>query len=79
MRRENESGKHLLGRKGILRKDQNRSSGNLADTDKQLVPGWGQHCSQDQRQETGSDGHQACRGRCGAEAGKLDGESVRCV
>lgn len=30
MRRENESGKHLLGRKDVLR---NRSGGNLADTD----------------------------------------------
>lgn len=39
MRREIESGKHLVGRKDVLGKDQNRSGGNLADTDKHLVPG----------------------------------------
>lgn len=42
MRRDNESRKHLLGRKGIFRKERNRSDGNLADTDKQLAPGQGQ-------------------------------------
>lgn len=70
--KESESGKHLLGRKDIFRKEQNRSAGNLADR----INSWLQdrnNCSKSKGSSLGRKGIGCAETICGNKAVETGG------